>query len=77
MITLTPQAPGSGISIEIDSNVLPQYGEAIHAVIADTLAAENLSDIQVRAVDRGALDYTIAARLLTAIERAHTNERSA
>ncbi|SFN02514.1 citrate lyase subunit gamma (acyl carrier protein) [Formivibrio citricus] len=70
MITLSPQEPGDGVKIDIDSNVLHQYGEAIQAVIASTLAEAGVKDVWVKAVDRGALDYTIKARLLTALDRA-------
>lgn len=72
MISLALLEPGDGVKIDIDSNVLAQYGEAIQAVIADTLAEEGVRDIWVKAVDRGALDYTIKARLLTALDRAQT-----
>ncbi len=76
MITLAPQEPGGGVKIDIDSNVLAQYGEAIHAVIAATLADEGVKDVWVKAVDRGALDYTIRARLLTALDRARATGRT-
>lgn len=76
MITLLLQDSGEGIKIDIDSNVLAQYGEAIHAVITTTLSEEDVKDVWVKVVDRGALDYTIKARLLTALDRAHATRRA-
>jgi citrate lyase subunit gamma (acyl carrier protein) len=73
LITVVPQEAGSGIRIEIDSIVSLQYGEAIQAVIADTLAEAGVADMLVKAMDRGALDCTIKARLMTALDRARAN----
>ncbi len=70
MITVAPVPPGSGIAIELESNVLAQYGEAIRRVITETLAAHGVADAAVRAVDRGALDCTIRARVAAALARA-------
>jgi citrate lyase subunit gamma (acyl carrier protein) len=77
VITLVPGATGSGVKIQIESNVLAQYGEAIGAVIAATLAEQSLDDVLIKVVDRGALDCTIKARLLTVIERAQVPEKRA
>ncbi|WP_371368200.1 Citrate lyase acyl carrier protein [Sporomusa rhizae] len=70
MITVAPGAKGSGIEIELESIVLAQYGQAIKQVITSTLAEQNVIDIYIKAVDRGALDCTIQARTLTALARA-------
>lgn len=70
MITVAPAPPGDGIIIELESIVLPQYGEDIRRVIADTLAAHGVADAVVKAVDRGALDCTIRARVAAALARA-------
>jgi citrate lyase subunit gamma (acyl carrier protein) len=70
MITLVPGPQGSGITIELESIVLAQYGEAIRQVIASVLSDRAVTDMHVRAVDRGALDCTIRARMLAALSRA-------
>lgn len=70
MVTLVPTETGSGISIELESLVLLQYGAAIHRTAEDVLMAAGIADAKVRLVDRGALDCTIRARLKTAIARA-------
>ncbi len=70
MVTVAPVPPGSGIAIELESNVLAQYGDAIRRVITETLVAYGVADAAVRAVDRGALDCTIRARVAAALARA-------
>jgi len=68
MITIAPGM--SGMEIELESIVLAQYGDAIRLVIVQTLQEQGINDIRVRAVDKGALDCTIRARILTALGRA-------
>ena len=70
VITIAPGTPGSGVSIEVNSIVMAQYGEAIERTITATLAEQQVSDVYVKAVDRGALDCTIQARVLAALARA-------
>ena len=59
----------SGIRIEIESIVFKQFGKQIEKVIRDTLKEQNIHNIHVQCNDKGALDYTIKARLITAIQR--------
>ncbi|MEL7633475.1 MULTISPECIES: citrate lyase acyl carrier protein [Sporomusa] len=70
MITVAPGSKGSGVVIELESNVLTQYGQAIKQAIATVAAKQNVTDVYIKAVDRGALDCTIQARTLTALSRA-------
>ena len=70
MITVAPGSKGSGVVIELESNVLTQYGQAIKQAIAAVAAKQNVTDVYIKAVDRGALDCTIQARTLTALSRA-------
>lgn len=69
MITVAPRPEGSGPDIEISSIVMAQYGEAIRNVILATLDENGVVDVHIKAVDRGALDCTIQARVLTALAR--------
>lgn len=57
------------LKIEITSIVYDFFGEQIEKVIRDTLKELNIKNIEVECNDKGALDYTIKARLLTAIQR--------
>jgi citrate lyase subunit gamma (acyl carrier protein) len=70
MITLEPSTAGSGVTIELTSIVLAQYGEDIRKVIIETIHSQGVTGLHVRAVDRGALDCTIKARVLAALSRA-------
>ncbi len=70
MITVFPSPKGSGISVDLKSIVLAQYGPAIRKVIMDTVVSQGVKDVSIKANDRGALDCTIRARILVALERA-------
>jgi len=45
------------------------FGEQIKKVIVDTLDELKIKTIKVTCNDKGALDYTIKSRLVTAIKR--------
>lgn len=66
--------PNEGLEIELESNVLETFGDHIKQLIQDILQAYNLTDVKVKAIDKGALDCTIRARLITAIERGVLHE---
>ena len=68
MITLEPGS--GGIEIELKSMVDKQFGRQIHAVITNTLSELKVKSAKVTAVDKGALDCTIQARVKTAVHRA-------
>lgn len=70
MISVAPGSTGSGIVIELESIVMAQYGDDIHLTLEKTLVQQGCTDIYIKATDRGALDCTIHARLLTALTRA-------
>lgn len=55
--------------IEINSIVGAFFYNQILKTIEDTLTEQGLKNVKVVIVDKGALDYTIKSRLLTAIER--------
>lgn len=69
MITVSPK-DDSAIDIELESIVMLQYGQAIRQVIGETLSTHGFSGIYVKATDRGALDFTVRARTMTALVRA-------
>lgn len=70
LIVIAPSDPGTGITIELNSPVIKQYGERIREVIAEMLDQCKITDAFVHANDKGALDCTIRARVQTAIARA-------
>ncbi|MBQ3552206.1 MAG: citrate lyase acyl carrier protein [Clostridia bacterium] len=59
-----------GIELSIDSSVMQQFGKQIEKVIRKTLFDLGVTSAVVSAVDKGALDCTIAARVSTAAYRA-------
>lgn len=66
---------GKGIEIELKSTVENQFGNQIRKVIQETLQGLGITDVLVRATDKGALDCTIRSRVLTAANRAGLNQR--
>lgn len=66
-LMLTPSQ--NGIEIELESTVKKQFGEHIENVIKTKLLELGISNVQVQAQDKGALDYTIRARVETAVTR--------
>lgn len=57
------------LEVNITSIVDAFFHAQIEKVILDTLKELNITKIKVECSDKGALDYTIKARLITAIER--------
>ena len=69
IITIEPKET-PGIELELQSDVMQQFGKQIEKVIRDTLCELNVTAAYVRAVDKGALDCTVAARTAAAVYRA-------
>ncbi len=63
-----------GVQIELESSVEKQFGDAIRKVIRETAEALEVNNVKIKAVDKGALDCTIRARVKTAIYRACENQ---
>lgn len=55
--------------IVIESIVYDYFSKQIRDTIVSTLEEMNIKNVEVLCQDRGALDYAIKARLITAIER--------
>ena len=69
MIQIEP-AETQGLTIELNSTVMYQFGEQIRIVITETLTDLGVTDALVKATDKGALDCTIRARVTAAAVRA-------
>ncbi|MGN0195560.1 MAG: citrate lyase acyl carrier protein [Candidatus Cryptobacteroides sp.] len=69
MVQIAP-AETEGLHIDLDSSVAAQFGKQIRRVIEETLAGLGVENAQVKAVDKGALDCTIRARVTAAAVRA-------
>ncbi|HAG44656.1 MAG TPA: citrate lyase acyl carrier protein [Clostridium sp.] len=68
-IMVMPNDEG-GIELELESIVIKQFGDEIRKTILDTLNDLGVEKAIVKAQDKGALDYTIKARVETAVKRA-------
>ena len=62
--------PGEGLQVDLQSSVAAQFGRQIKAVITETLEGLDIHDAHVQAIDKGALDCTIRARVTAAAVRA-------
>lgn len=60
----------AGITIELESSVAEIYGDAIEALILETVKAMKVEGVKLLIQDKGALDYVIKARVQTALLRA-------
>ena len=65
LVTIQPAGDG-GITLELSSSVMQQFGRRIEAVIRGTLAGLGVENAHVTAVDKGALDCTVRARVTAA-----------
>ncbi|MGL5055443.1 MAG: citrate lyase acyl carrier protein [Fusobacteriaceae bacterium] len=70
-ILLTPS--NNGIEIELESSVEKQFGDQIRVVIEKSLKDLGITSVKVNAQDKGALDYTIKARIEGAVKRGGIN----
>ncbi len=64
-ISISPN-PGRGLDIQLQSVVKAQFGDAILATITEVLESFGIKDAIVDAVDRGALEWIIRARMQAA-----------
>lgn len=62
------------LCIEIESIVKEKFGKQIEKVIRETLQELGVNNGYIKIVDKGALDFTIRARLKTAIKRAERRQ---
>lgn len=62
-------APGQGISLELSSSVMNQYGRQIKATVLETLERLGVENATVTVIDKGALDCTLKARVECAVFR--------
>ena len=61
--------PGEGISLDLNSSVMNQYGRQIKAAVLETLERLDGKNASVTVVDKGALECTLKARVECAVFR--------
>lgn len=69
LVMVRPDDSG-GVELELESIVMQQFGETIRQVILNKVEEMGIRGIRIKAQDKGALDYTIRARVETAVKRA-------
>lgn len=69
MIRIAPSEV-EGLHVDLVSSVADQFGRQIRNVITETLQGLGIHSADVTAVDKGALDCTIRARVTAAAVRA-------
>ena len=70
LVNIAPAESGAGITLQLASPTMQQYGEHIRGVILGVLKDCKVTDATVDANDKGAVDFVIEARIKTAILRA-------
>ena len=61
--------PGEGITLDLSSSVMNQYGRQIKATVLEALERLGVQNANVTVVDKGALDCTLKARVECAVFR--------
>ncbi|AGA70333.1 citrate lyase acyl carrier protein [Desulfitobacterium dichloroeliminans LMG P-21439] len=71
LITVAPNEQG-GVQVQLETKrvILKQFGKQIEQVVRDQVAKMGAEDVIIKVQDKGALNYTIRARVQTALERA-------
>lgn len=72
MVTVLPAS--EGITLHLTSPVEYYYGDSIRQTICQVLEEMDVKTATIEAVDHGALDCTIRARVKTAVKRACREE---
>ena len=62
-------SPSDDLTIDISSEVSVQYGEDIEKVIREKLQDLGVEKAQIKIEDKGALDFTLRARVEAAVLR--------
>lgn len=57
----------TGVEIKLESSVLKQFGTDIENTIRECIKELDVNNVKIEAFDKGALDFTIRARIKTAI----------
>lgn len=70
ILVMVMPAEKFGIELELESIVMKQFGDQIRETILNALKNMGVTDVHIKAQDKGALDYTIEARVETAVKRA-------
>ncbi len=74
LVTVKKGKTGTGIVINLESSSSVQYGRKIREEIESIIKEFEVEDVNIQAIDKGALGFTIKARTETALSRAVQKE---
>lgn len=74
-VIIEPKA-SDGVEVDLESIVIEQFGDQILSVIEASLRELGVDGVKVTAIDRGALDCTIKARVKAAAIRGLEEKQS-
>ncbi|AFM01846.1 MULTISPECIES: citrate lyase acyl carrier protein [Desulfitobacterium] len=71
LVTVMPNDQG-GVQIQLETKrvIFKQFGKQIEEVVRGKVSEMDVDDVIIKVQDKGALNYTIRARVQTALERA-------
>lgn len=71
LVTVMPNEEGRvQVQLETKNVIMKQFAKQIQQVVKDKVSEMGVEDVVVKVQDKGALNYTIRARVQTALERA-------
>jgi len=76
LITIEPVKGKTGIDLKLESPAEVSFGDKIREEILEVVNKSGVTDIQITAIDKGALGYCIKARTETALKRALGEEKN-
>lgn len=71
LVTVSPQ-DGQGVTVELTSSLQHQFGEYLVAFVESAVRSAGYQGVRVKVIDKGAWDYALKARVVTALTRAET-----
>ncbi len=63
-------SPAKELVLEIESSVYEQFGSSIESIIREELEHAEIQSAHVQVEDKGAFDFTVRARMKSAIRKA-------
>ena len=69
LVTITLNPAYESPQIDIESPLLATYGREMQSQVEKILEQFNIQQVQIKIIDRGAINYVLQARVETAIRR--------
>lgn len=69
LVTVTGNAPGSGVKIEITGSSAARFKSAMEKKVGEVVASLGAKDIDLSIQDNGAIDLVLGARVEAALKK--------